>query len=281
MLPAMATRLAQLKMGRMKLQLAGTRVRWFKFDSITFQEVMRLLPEGTSLARFREMCGLAESKMIFPFDLLDESLELLSRKNLPRHARHWKSRLRGGEAPPQAQVDEANKFFKDMNFETVADYLKFYLRQDVLMLAKGFERLSDTYFELFHLDIVDSRKFTISSLAATASQTHLFRTKAPGMFSPQDRRLYAILRQGLRGGLTAVYRTAAGMDLDFSSLVDLHRRQKKHETGNDDELDDVSDESIEEFLRGLNSHLPDVKDPGPADFLSYWDVTGLYSSAGQ
>ena len=71
------------------------------------------------------------------------------------------------------------------------------------------------------------------------------------------------------------------MDLDFSRLVDMHREQKKHETGDPDALDDVEDEAIDEYLRGCNAHLPNIgPDPGPADYLQSMDVAALYSHCG-
>lgn len=67
--------------------------------------------------------------------------------------------------------------------------------------------------------------------------------------------------------------------MSFSHFIKLYREQKKHEMGDDAALDDVSDEWIDEYLRGCNAHLPGVVDPGPADYLSSYDVYALYASA--
>ena len=268
-------------LGRVRMQRDGTKVRWLRADSITFREVRRLLPAGSSLEKFRVMCGLAESKMIFPFDLLDASLSFLEAPELPPRAASWRSRLTG-ETPDQASVDEARTFFSDSGMTRVSQYLAHYLRQDVLMLAKGVDRLRVTYHDLLGIDLIDVGRATVSSLAALAAQRHLFLHKRVGMFAQDDRRVYSLLRQGLRGGLTAVYRTVAGKDADYADFVWLHRRQAEYEG----RAEDRTDEEIERHLRGLNAHrLPPAQgdDPGPGRdaFLNYYDCVGLYSNAGE
>lgn len=178
--------------------LSGSKVRWLKMAGISFHEVRHLLPEGTSLAKFREMCGLQETKGLFPFEKLEEDQSFLDEKELPASAEEWKSAL--GSAPTQEDVDEARREFAELGCADVRSWLSFYLEKDCLMLGKGFEALAASYFDLFRLDVIDSKKFSISSLSALACQANLFRNKKMGMFSVGEKRLYSILRRGLRGG---------------------------------------------------------------------------------
>jgi hypothetical protein len=180
------------------MSLDGSKVRWLSVGGIGFREVRRLLPEGTSLEKFRKMCNLKECKSAFPFELLEEDQAFLDAKELPPRAEQWSSLL--GGIPDQETVDEARRLFDELQCPDVRSYLTHYLRQDVLMLGKGFKALRDSFYDLFGLDLVDSRKFTISSLSALASQAHLFRQKSVGMFSPQCPKIYSVLRKGLRGG---------------------------------------------------------------------------------
>ncbi len=303
-LPLMAatlcTTLQERGLGRVRMQREGTKVRWLSADQITFHEVRRLLPAGTSLEKFRAMCRLEDcSKMIFPFDLLDESLEFLRARSLPPDARDWASRLTG-EAPAQSEVDDARALFDSLGMSSVSCYLQHYLKMDVLMLARGVDCLRETYFDLLGIDLVDVNRATVSSLAAMGAQRHLYLNRRVGMFSHDDRRVYSLLRQGLRGGLTAVYRTIAGADADYADSVWLHRRQAAWE-GREETR---SDGEIERELRGLNAHrLPpppprrqrhppggggggggdDDGDfgPQPDSVLNYYDMVGLYSCAGE
>jgi len=180
------------------MSLQGSKIRWLRIGPVSFQDVRRLLPEGTSLAKFRGLCGLSECKSSFPFELLEEDQLFLQAKELPPLAEQWKSKLSG--VPSQESVDQARALFDSLKCENVSAFLEHYLRADCVILAKGFQALRDSFFSLFHLDVIDSRKFTISSLSALSSQAFLFRNKKVGFFTPQDTKLYSLLRQGLRGG---------------------------------------------------------------------------------
>jgi hypothetical protein len=279
LLPALVIFFKEAGLGRVRIQREGTQIMSLTVDGITFQEVLRLLPPGMSLDRFREMCHLQDvRKMIFPFGQLDASQEFLAATELPARAEDWRNTLTG-ECPPQSSVDEARQFFATAGFPHVRAYLTHYLRADVSMLVQGVEKMRQTYLDLFGLDLVDSGKFTISGLSALAAQTHLARNRRLGMMVINDRRLYSILKQGIRGGLTAVYRTVAGRDADYTPYLRLDREQWKsqHAPG---AVDPRSDTEVLERLRGINAHLlpPPYHD---AEHLAYLDVAGLYSNAGE
>ena len=222
------------------------------------------------------MAGLLESKIIFPFHHLDESLDFLNEPELPPMASSWTSQLTG-DTPSQEEVDAARKFYSDSGFSSVSQYLQFYLRQDVLMLAKGVEELRKTYFDLLEIDILDVAKYTVSSIAALAAQRHLFKNRRVGMFAHDDHRVYSLLRQALRGGLTAVYRTIGGSMADYTDFIWLHRQQAEYEG----RVEERTDEELELHLRRINGHiLPAGEATGLDNFVNYQDLVGLYSNAG-
>ena len=244
-----------------------------------------MLPNGSSLEGFRAACRLTENvKMSFPFHRLEEDLSLLDQAELPPLASQWTSELTG-ETPSQESVDAARQFCRDRGFDVRA-YLKFYLRQDCEMLIRGVDVLRQTYFNLLNICFVDVGKYSVSSLAAMGAQRHLFKNKRVGMFSTDDYRVYSLLRQGLKGGLTALSRTAGGMDTSYTDFIWLHRQQAAYEGR--EEL--RTDEEIELAMRGLNGHrLPPSdgtgleSDPGPRldNYVQYLDMTGMYSNAGK
>ena len=86
-------------------------------------------------------------------------------------------------------------------------------------------------------------------------------------------------------GLTAVYRTAAGKDVDLSDFVRLEREHLRASSSSSsaraEEEEEETDAEIESRLRKLNAHLPHVKDPRNADYVNYWDIVGLYSHSGE
>ena len=55
---------------RVKLQLDGSKIRKIKIAGIHIGEIKRLMPPGYSLDAMGKTCGIAETKGIFPFELL-------------------------------------------------------------------------------------------------------------------------------------------------------------------------------------------------------------------
>ena len=124
-------------------------------------------------------------------------------------------------------MDELRSVFAAQGHANCGDFLKFYLRNDVLLLARGTEKLFDEYDRLFDVQIADVNKNTISSLSFYAGQMHLYRKKAAGMFAINNRRVYACLRRGLRGGITFSSRSVGGEDADLTDFVRLFREQRQ------------------------------------------------------
>ena len=183
---------------RVSVTKNGNSVVSMRMDEIDFRDVRFLISPGYSLEKFRSMCGLkSRQKMMFPFELLDESQEFLKRPELPSDNAMWRSSLTG-EIPDQDDVDRMRAIFAEKKVKNCGEFLKIYLKEDVLILLESLHRLRNAYYTLFSLDFIDSAAMTISSLAMKAGQLHLYRNKSIGFFTQNRRRVYAMLRRGHR-----------------------------------------------------------------------------------
>ena len=176
---------------RVKLQLDGSKIRKIKIAGIHIGEIKRLMPPGYSLDAMGKTCGIAETKGIFPFALLT-SANFLKNKSLPANAAQWASSLAPEKSPAQEEVNEALKIFADNKFNDVGEYLEYYLALDVLVLQKSILVMQAKYYEILGIDIVESNRFTASSLSALAAQSFLARNKRIGHFFPNHARLYNV-----------------------------------------------------------------------------------------
>jgi hypothetical protein len=174
---------------RVSMQREGSKIKRMSFHGIQILEAKRLLAPGFSLDSFARLCGLEETKGIFPFALLT-SEDFLKRARLPSDSAEWKSDL--GKSPTQDQVDAALAEFDAAGFVSVGEYLTHYLRLDVTLLQKSMLVLNRALHRTLGLSFVDSRKYTISSLSTAASQAELMRGKRIGSFSPNHTRIYSV-----------------------------------------------------------------------------------------
>jgi hypothetical protein len=274
-----------------RIRRQGNAIKSISVDGIQITDMAYLLPAGCSLAKFREMTGVTEAaKWSFPFDLVDEQFVFLRQQQLPPRAEQWKSRLTGLQ-PTQELVDEAIKAFKENNCKSNLDFLIFYLKNDVAMTGLGFEKMSETFFEIFNLHILDSARLTISSFSAYASQVWLMRQKSMGHFSPTDQRMYSILKRGMRGGANFCARGVAGSAADMTDYVrmyremqvwkenrppeDQHQRQQQN-FFNRPPPDLRDDAAIERYLRGCNANW--IENPEESLIVWYSDAIALYGA---
>lgn len=86
-----------------------------------------------------------------------------------------------------------------------------------------------------------------------------------------------ILQNGMRGGLTVVFRAFAGRDVDTSSYVGLTEEM----LDNGYNLDDICPnhqlyDSLDSYYRSANSHLFEDGPTEKMDEVIYTDVNSLY-----
>ena len=180
----------------------GNRVTSITTKSgVEFRDIVRLLAPGTSLRKFGELFGMEQAKAHFPFAYLT-SVVCLSDTSLPQDPELWRSELTG---PPTSNADivriqaEAQRMWEALGCSTVGDYLAGYLRLDIVILLDGVLNWIDTLDDLLDLNFVEAGRFTISNLSYTAGLKSAESRRTVGSFFPNNRQMYAVLRQGMRG----------------------------------------------------------------------------------
>ena len=173
------------------MQREGSSIRYLLLDGIRLCEAKRLACPGTSLDSLGRACKLEVVKGIFPFDRFT-SLDFLDEPELPALASAWTSALAPHKNPTQVEVDAARAFYAASGFACVGAYLRHYLALDCLVLLRSLDAMHTRYYGILGLSFVESRKFTVSSLANAGAQTFLARHKRPGAFVCNHARLYGV-----------------------------------------------------------------------------------------
>jgi hypothetical protein len=155
-----------------------------------------------------------------------------------------------------------------MGFTRIYDWILYYVKLDTCLLQKINEHLFRGFIDVIGINPINAKKFTVSGLSFVASQIALMKDKRVGNFFVNNTRTYSvsififpprasfasitfcphclspfqILKNSLRGGLTAVCRTAAGEKTDMSEYVRLFAECSEFASqpaqGDDDDDDD-------------------------------------------
>jgi hypothetical protein len=185
---------------RPKIEKRGNKVMSISTRSgIVFRDITKLLAPSTNLRDFGKLFGLEQSKAHFPFKALT-SVESLERPGLPPlGSEEWISDLTE-KAATEAEVLEAEKLFRAAGCVTLGDYLKAYLRLDVVILFEATQQWRQTLKQQIGIDFVEAGKFTISSLSFLAGiKSGLEEKSRIGHFFPNNSQNYRLLRAGMRG----------------------------------------------------------------------------------
>lgn len=89
-------------------------------------------------------------KQFFPYTYID-SLEKLNEKCLPQDLKEWKNDFSRNEFT-QENLNYVNDIYDELGCNSIKDYLLFYLKIDVLLLAEVFEGFRKTCMKTYHLD---------------------------------------------------------------------------------------------------------------------------------
>ena len=89
-------------------------------------------------------------KMSFPYEYVD-SIEKLYEKELPKETEKWYSKLTQKNVE-QEKIDDAINSFNKLKMETIKDYMMFYLKIDVFLLAEVYENFRNTAINNYDLD---------------------------------------------------------------------------------------------------------------------------------
>ena len=112
------------------------------------------------------------------------------------------------------------------------------------------------YYELLGVSFVESRRFTVSSLANLGAFSYLARRGHAGAFAANHARLYGILKSSCLGGCTKMCRSIVSADeADYEPYVALAQQQLD---AGDEELARRlrrSGQDLAAYCRGCNSQL--------------------------
>lgn len=182
-----------------KMEKRGNKVSNIKTrNGTSFRDITKLLAPSTNLRNFGKLFNLEQAKAHFPFGILT-SVGVLNLPSLPSDPDSWKSDLTGGDKITREQISEAQELFDSAGCRNLGDYLRAYLKLDVVILYKATQEWRKTLKTYVGIDFVETGKYTISSLSnlaglkSSASQQHI------GTFFPNNSQVYRLLRNGMRG----------------------------------------------------------------------------------
>ena len=182
-----------------KMEKRGNKVSNIKTrNGTSFRDITKLLAPSTNLRNFGRLFNLEQAKAHFPFGILT-SVGVLNLPSLPSDPDSWKSDLTGGDKITREQISEAQQLFDSAGCRNLGDYLRAYLKLDVVILYKATQEWRKTLKTYVGIDFVETGKYTISSLSnlaglkSSASQQHV------GTFFPNNSQIYRLLRNGMRG----------------------------------------------------------------------------------
>jgi hypothetical protein len=183
---------------RPKLEKRGNKVSLIKTrDCIIFRDITKLLAPSTNLRSFGKLFNFEVDKGFFCHGYFD-SVKKLADRQLPPNIEAWASDLTGPSVTI-ADMESAHALYAQAGCETLGDYLKTYLKLDVIILYKASQEWRKKLKSLIHVDFVESRKFTISSMANLANGKSLVSRQEIGNFFPNNSQIYRLLREGMRG----------------------------------------------------------------------------------
>ena len=187
------------KKERPRLEKRGNKVTQIRTGcGISFRDVTKLLAPSINLRSFGKLFNLEQAKAHFPFGLLT-SLSELERPELPTDPRLWKSELTGNASITDADIAEAVALFTAAGCQNLGDYLRAYLKLDVVVLHRATQEWRKTLKTYVGVDFVEAAKFTISSLSNYAGLKMAASQNRIGNFFPNNSQNYRLLRAGMRG----------------------------------------------------------------------------------
>jgi hypothetical protein len=181
------------------MEKRGNKVTQIRTNlGICFRDVTKLLAPSTNLRNFGKLFNLEQVKAHFPFSILN-SVKVLERPTLPTDVKEWQSDLTGSDKITRQEITEAQELFRKAECKNLGDYLKAYLKLDVIILYKATQEWRKTLKKYVNIDFIEARKFTISSLSNLAGLKAASSKKQIGTFFPNNSQIYRLLRGGMRG----------------------------------------------------------------------------------
>ena len=175
-------------------KVSAIRTRW----GIHFRDAAKLLSPTTSLRSFGQLFNLEQAKAHFPFGILN-SVAVLDWPELPKDLKLWRSDLTGTTPITEAEIAEAERLFVDSGCKSVGDYLRTYLKLDVVILYKALQEWRLSLKQLVNIDFVENARYTIAGFSNLAGLKLAAKNRRFGIFFPNNSQTYRLLRRGMRG----------------------------------------------------------------------------------
>ena len=187
------------KRQRPKMEKRGNKVTQIRVAcGISFRDVTKLLAPSTNLRSFGKLFNLEQAKAHFPFGLLT-SIKELERTVFPTDPALWRSELTGNDVITEKEISEAHSLYVSAGCQNLGDYLRAYLKLDVIVLHKATQEWRKTLKTYVGVDFVEAGKYTISSLSNYAGLKMAASQNRIGNFFPNNSQIYRLLRGGMRG----------------------------------------------------------------------------------
>lgn len=144
--------------------------------------------------------SLLKRKGVFPYSYLD-SFDRLKDTQLPDIS-HFYNQMRNEECS-QSEYQHAQNVWNEFNCETMKDYLRLYLKTDVLILADVFQNFRGVCLKIYNLD--PAQYFTAPGLSWDA----MLKTTGVNLELLTDLEMYKFIQGGIRGGIVQCTRRHA------------------------------------------------------------------------
>lgn len=137
-------------------------------------------------------------KLPFPYEYIT-SFEVLRERTLPTDKESWYSKLKG-TSPSAELISEAHHVFNKLKCKKIEDYMKVYLRVDVLLLSEVFEAFRDIAISDTSLDPLNY--FTTPGLAWDAALSK--SRQSLELMSDPELVSFFTSKGSIRGGISSV-----------------------------------------------------------------------------
>ena len=179
-------------------------------EKLKFLDVTKYLAPGVSYDKYLKAFGIAESKLVFPYEYLD-SVEKLDDRELPPFEAFY-SHLKKSNIS-RDQYEECKQIWDEHNMETLEDFLKFYNERDVFPFMQALEKQVD-YYQQLGLDML---KDAIGIPGLTLR--YLFKTLPEGVIfslcGKKQSYLHDLYRKFLVGGPSLIFHRFHEVDKTF------------------------------------------------------------------
>ena len=178
----------------------GTSLFSLGNDSILFCDITSYLSAGTSYDKYLKAFEVAEEKLFFPYNWVND-LDKLDYEGLPpRDA--WFNKLTNSEFPEDKYL-YCQKLFEEKKFKTFRSWLKLYNEYDVIGFVKAVEKQKQFYRDL-KLDLLHDA-VSLPGLCEIYLYQTIPKDTFFSLFGQKEERLFEEIRSSIVGGPSIIF----------------------------------------------------------------------------